>query len=117
MNLSLIERSRRMVNAEPDGDPTAEQMKLFLEALAIYDERNVRYADNWRRFGWKGCIFRLRERAERAWDHWWYSQLNPDYMSELPPDVDDLLDLINFAAFTIRAIREGNRDGEWFKQR
>lgn len=98
-----------------------EQQAIFDEALIIYAERNVHYKDNWRRFGWRGCLFRLRERVERAWDGLW--DADPDTMDEEDetrpttrhPIEDDLLDLINFAAFTIRAIREGNRDGEWFR--
>lgn len=86
------------------------QLEVLLEALKVYDERNVKYKDNWKRFGWRGCLFRLRERTERAWDDWFHGDVDIDEM----PDVDDLIDLINFAAFTIRAIREGNRDGSWF---
>jgi hypothetical protein len=86
----------------------------------VYEERNLKYKDNWRRFGWRGCLFRVRERAERAWDDWWDAD---DFAARDPAaqnigakdrDVDDLLDLINLAAFTVRAIRENNRDGEWF---
>lgn len=90
---------------------TQAQERILMKALAIYEERNEKYNDNWRRFGWRGCLFRLRERVERAWDHLWGYDLAavPD-----PPDLDDLYDLINFAAFTIRAVEEGNRDGSWF---
>lgn len=85
-----------------------DQVEVLLEAFCIYAERNERYADNWRRFGWRGCLFRLRERAERAWDALW--DAHPRVDNHL--SVDDLIDLINFAAFTVRAVRTGNRDGE-----
>ena|SRR5215831_14034319 len=96
------------------------QISIMIEASAIYGERNTLYKDNWKRFGWRGCLFRLRERVERAWDVLW--DADPDTLDEEDetrdrhPVVDDLYDLINFAAFTIRAIEEGNRDGTWFQQ-
>jgi hypothetical protein len=95
-----------------EGDATGaleDQRRIMDEALAIYTERNERYVDNWRRFGWRGCLFRLRERVERAWDELW------DADPEGALHDDDLVDLINFAAFTVRAIRERNRDGEWWR--
>jgi hypothetical protein len=85
-----------------------EQRAVLEQALRIYEERNRKYNDNWRRFGWRGCVFRVRERAERAWDALFWAEDGAEA-------VDDLLDLINFAAFTVRAIREGNRDGTWFE--
>lgn len=84
------------------------QERILEQALFIYDERNKKYRDNWGRFGWRGCLFRIRERAERAWDHLWDASDGDKH------DVDDLYDLINFAAFAIRAIEDGNRDGTWF---
>lgn len=91
---------------------TAVQRNIFTKALQIYEDRNNLYHDNWRRFGWRGCMFRIRERSERAWDALW------DAPAANPPQeiVDDLLDLMNFAAFCIRAIEEGNRDGQWWSQ-
>jgi hypothetical protein len=91
-------------------DSEEAQRSVMRRAVMIHVERNKLYHDNWRRFGWRGCLFRLRERTERAWDGLW------DAPAQEPPleIVDDLLDLINFAAYTIRAIEEGNRDGIWF---
>jgi hypothetical protein len=99
-------------------DSNIKQLDVVLRALAIHDDRNVRYKDNWRRFGWRGCLFRLRERTERAWDALWEAPLPPaddEKFEGQDAVIDDLLDLINFAAYTIRAIEEGNRDGTWFK--
>lgn len=89
----------------------SDRQKAILDhALRIYYIRNIHYKDNWRRFGWRGCLFRLRERTERAWDALWEQD------SDAVPEAvkDDLYDLINFAAFTLRAIEENNRDGEWW---
>jgi hypothetical protein len=94
-------------------DAESRQAMVLLEALKVYAERNPRYNDNWRRFGWRGCLFRLRERVERLWDYLWDAPLREDPDSPLL-DLDDAIDLINFAAFTIRAVRMDNRDGSWF---
>jgi hypothetical protein len=97
---------------DPLPDPVREQQKVMDEALTLYRERNVKYKDNWKRFGWRGLLFRIRERAERAWDLLWDEDVGMLPTEERTVGVDDLLDLINFAAFAIRAIRDGNRDGE-----
>jgi hypothetical protein len=102
----------------PEDSGIADQFDTLLEALEIYSDRNGRYKDNWRRFGWRGCIFRIRERAERAWDDLFYAEV-PEHIEDhkrwADAKVDDLVDLINFSCFAIRAIREGNRDGTWFR--
>jgi hypothetical protein len=92
------------------------QFEIFLEALQIYDQRNVKYKDNWKRMGWRGMLIRVRERAERLWDDLWDAPGFPDDEAEgvQPLDVDDAIDLINLAAFLIRGVREGNRDGAWW---
>lgn len=77
------------------------------EALAVHEQRQEAYRDNWRRQGWRGSLFKLRLKVERAWDVWWGAEPQPE------PDVDDLLDVINYAAMTVVAIREGDRDGTW----
>lgn len=85
------------------------QASIFIEALTIYEQRNKKYQDNWKRMGWRGCLVRIRERSERLWDHWW-NRDNANY-----DDVDDAIDLINFAAFWARGVRgETTRDGEWW---
>lgn len=90
--------------------PTAHQLHVMLQALAIYDERNKDYNDNWVRMGWRGLLIRIRERADRLWDKWW------DREQAETRDEDDALDLINFAAFFVRAQRNGmtTRDGQWW---
>ena len=96
---------------DPEGDPSVEeQLKVFLQALSVYAERNRRYNDNWRRMGWRGMLVRIRERAERLWDNLW------DVPGPIPKrELDDALDMINFAAFLIRAAAgETTRGGEWW---
>jgi hypothetical protein len=76
--------------------------------------RNPKYNDNWKRMGWRGVLIRIRERAERLWDNWWDgSVMSGDH--RLAADVDDAIDLINFAAFMVRALEgEATRDGAWW---
>jgi hypothetical protein len=105
--------------AEP---PTAEELEksnleqeaVLMEALAIYKERNARYGDAWRRSGWRGTLTDLRRKIERAWTFLWHAQPRPPER-QLPlreeDEIDDLFDIVNYAVFSIRAHREGNRDG------
>lgn len=90
-------------------DYEKEQLLVLLEALAIYADRNVTRKDNWRKQGWRGPLYDLRDKVERAWDLLW------DYDTPGPePDLDDVLDSINYAAILVRAVRSGDRDGTWF---
>lgn len=90
-----------------------------MEALAIYRERNAKYGDAWRRSGWRGTLTDLRRKIERAWSFLWHAEpvkmvtidSEPGDPHPQDPDFDDVFDIINYAAFTIRAGREGNRDG------
>jgi hypothetical protein len=91
-------------------DAEAEQVAILAAAAEKYGERNLLYNDNWKRMGWRGMLIRVRERAERVWDALWDG--GTDTLHDASQD--DALDMINFAAFLIRAIREGNRDGSWF---
>lgn len=98
----------------PDGqNPEAARVQLqaLADAFLIYLERNEHYRDNWRRMGWRGLLIRIRERSERLWDAMWDWEDHDSY-----PSVDDARDLINFAAFLIRAINgvETTRDGSWW---
>lgn len=96
-----------------------DQFEVLMEALKIYDERNRKYKDNWRRQGWRSPLFDLRRKVERVWDVFWNATPIPEVCGpgtefEIPPyDLDDALDVINFGALSIRAIREGDRDGSW----
>lgn len=86
-----------------------DQARILLDALLIYGKRNLEYKDNWRRMGWRGVLVRIRERADRLWDAWWERE------QRAITDSDDALDLINFAAFMVRAtLGETDRDGSWW---
>lgn len=85
-----------------------QQQAVFEEALSLFAERNAGYQDNWKRQGWRGSMFKLRLKVERAWEVLWSAD-----PARGEAGIDDLLDAINNAAFAIRSIRDGNRDGEW----
>jgi hypothetical protein len=99
------------VLVEFDNESERAQAQVLLEALSIYATKNEQYKDNWRRMGRRGLLVRLRERAERLWDSLWAVEGKP-----APAQVDDAIDLINFAAFLVRAARgEATRDGSWWE--
>jgi hypothetical protein len=89
--------------------PWHEHQKVLMEALDIYRHKNPVYRDAWRTYGWRGSLMQLRSCCERAWRVLWPAAPHSGAL----PKVDDLLDLINYAVFTIRNVREGNRDGLW----
>lgn len=92
-------------------DPAeGEQARVLMEALVIFGEKNAKYKDNWRRQGFRGPLYDLRRKVERMWDEFWHKEVRED--EEL--DVDDGLDVINYAGILVRALREGDRDGKWW---
>jgi hypothetical protein len=103
----------------PDDDAVKAQFEVMYDALLIYEQRNENYKDNWRRMGWRGVLVRIRERAERLWDvYWWDGEDVTDLEDRMypPRNVDDAIDLINFAAFFVRGMNghEATRDGSWW---
>lgn len=89
-------------------DAELAQVVVLLEAAQVYSKRNVKYKDNWKRMGWRGCLVRVRERSERLWDNLWTKK---DVYED---DLDDALDMINFLGFLVRGARgESTADGEW----
>lgn len=95
-------------DVEPS-DENVEQMAVFLEVYDIYVSRNRRHRSQWRVGGVAGILVDLRKKVERLW--------NEFMLSPVPPvDEDSAIDLINYAAFFIRARREadaGQVVGTW----
>lgn len=126
LNIKVGERGMTVEEFQP----IYEQFRVLVRALRVYKKRNEKYRDNWKRMGWRGQLIRIRERAERLWDEFWDKEdyakeremdraralvngVDTDYEDE-PYEVDDAIDLINFAAFFVRATEAYNRDGEWW---
>lgn len=97
----------------PQAEAAKAQLMIFGDAMNVYIARNERYKDNWKKMGWRGQLVRMKERVERLWDDFWGKEPIPDGVDELM-NVDDAIDLINFAAFFIRAANDNNRDGDWW---
>lgn len=98
----------------PETDSEAGQLDVLLRAGFVFAERNREYCDNWKRQGWRGGLFKLRLKVERAWDVLWAAQPWPDSEDtpERPP-LDDLLDAVNAACFVVRSVEANDRDGSW----
>jgi len=112
------------IHFEGDCPEIQEQFEVFWQALNIYEQRNQKYKDVWTRYGWRGCLVQARMCCERAWNDLWDAPTDSrsdEYIAPgrepiilVRPDTDDLIDLINYTVFCIRAVRAGNRDGEWW---
>lgn len=115
--MKLIER-----NAEGDDAICSEPMKALMEefgvpitpdnvshlsilicAMVLYAEREEAYGSAWREFGATAQAMNLARKAKRAWVSFMKAKHGPA--------CDDALDSINYGAFFIRAIAEGNISG------
>lgn len=84
-----------------------DHAQVLERALEVYKQRSEVYGDrNWKREGWRGALFNLRRKVERAWDVLWNGAHTEDA-------IDDLLDVINYAAFAIRGV-ESQEEGDWW---
>lgn len=93
-----------------DGDPSLiEQACVMGECLTLMAERNGRYHDLWKRDGWLGNVFQLTHKASRIRRLFFDRASHGEAVAT--PDPDDAFDLINYAIFFIRCLRESNRTG------
>jgi hypothetical protein len=112
----VIFEAMSMLGYDPEDASHVAQFGVFLEAMNKYVERNAEYKDNWRSMGWRGQLIRVRERAERLWDSLWDAEApRTDFTPWAVKKLDDALDGINFLGFLVRAVRENNRGGSWWK--
>jgi hypothetical protein len=82
----------------------AIQLSVFAMAMQIYEVREVKRGGLWKEFGPEDKLMHLRDklrRTERIWENY---QSNGD--DPLLVDVDDALDILNYAAFFIRQVKE-----------
>lgn len=99
--IAIIDRFRGLLSS----DEAMGQAEVLLDALDVFNEREKRYGSLWRTAGWRGVLIDLKKKTERTWREYW--------LGSAPADVDSPLDLINYAAFFIRSVREGNEQGSW----
>lgn len=89
-----------------------EHIRVMLEALAKYKERQARYDDLWARAGARDNAHHCRSKALRV-----ETELN---LVGGPPSgtdgiIDDGLDLVNYAVFTVRNVRAGRIAGPTYE--
>lgn len=90
---------------EPDvRDSLEDQFFVFMLALTVNANRERKYRGLWRKYGYKGVMTHVASKAARA-------QVAVD-RGTLPQDLDDALDILNYAGFLIRLAVDGDRDGE-----
>lgn len=75
-------------------DNLIEQMQVFVEAFDIFTERDPHHKSLWRYYGTEDCLLHVRSKLGR-------------FMVDPPTHLDDGLDLLNYATFAIRLVREG----------
>ena len=80
-------------------DTNREQLAVMLEALELFDERNVKYGDLWQEGGWQDSAAHLRSKAARVHSATKGTLLQPYNF------IDDALDAMNYAAFYVRNVR------------
>lgn len=88
-------------------DTNAEQMSVFLDCMQLFQERNAKYGDLWKEYGWRGNLLHVQSKAARVRKVWWDSKDPFGHNA----DIDDALDLINYAAFFIRNVEADNELG------
>lgn len=76
---------------------------IFTVCLNIFIERNMKRQDTWKMFGHKDSFTQARSKLARAEKLFITNEQPPD----LSEDLDDLYDLINYAAFMIINLQEG----------
>jgi len=90
-----------------DTDTNRQQLAIFLDAMHIFQERNAKYGDLWKEYGWRGNLLHVQSKAARVRKVWWDGK-DPFGHNE---DCDDAYDLINYTAFFIRNVGEDNELG------
>lgn len=90
-----------------DSTEAREHLAVLRAALAIYADRSPGRGDTWRRAGVRGMVFNIYSKAERVWYR--FMRKTGQHSS----DTDDLIDLINYSAFAVRAIADASWDGDW----
>jgi len=94
-------------------DPTeelVEQLRVFCDALRVYDDRTASYGQVWEQYGAVANLINAARKVDRLMECWWH---NPDGAKALAKDgLDDAIDLLNYTAFFVRLAREGSITGE-----
>ena len=95
-----------------NNDQAQEQVAVFAECMIIFAERNRRYGDSWKRYGWMDNLFHMRSKFLRITKAYWEGtrSMGPGF-SENSDNLDDAYDLLNYGAFFIRNVQANNERG------
>ena len=101
-----IEDTQDQVKIILESQSERDHVDVFIRALNLYSQRRrERGNDGWRRYGYKGAAFFIKDRSNRLWDS---VQLKRTIHE------NDVLDIMNYAVFCIRSHREDNYGGEFW---
>jgi hypothetical protein len=92
---------------EPTDDAVGQLTYAFLPCLKIMIDRagdDYNYGEAWRESGWRGCLFKVRERMDRLWVGSW--------LQGKRPRKDTIPDMINYLAFMQRCM-DDKAWGDW----
>jgi hypothetical protein len=85
----------------------AQHLCIPLLGVIVMHERTQQYGvGSWRQIGWAGHLLRTWDKTVRLMNGHWWRKAEPDEKA-----LDNIVDLINHATFTIRAMNEGNERG------
>ena len=105
VKINSVAGIQKSVNDDTDG----RVLEVLQEAYEIYIERAGKYDDDrtpsWQAFGWRGSVLMVLHKTARIKQLFWKRETSTS------PDVDDLLDAINYLAFSIINLRDGNEYG------
>jgi hypothetical protein len=93
------------------GVDEAKTFGVLMDAYLIYLDRGKKYGQLWRSYGWKGNVFHILSKAARIRRMFWDSDMEPELAHDMDGVMDDVLDIINYAAFVIMDMRDGNKYG------
>jgi hypothetical protein len=80
---------------------------ILFDAISIYAERKAKRGGGWRRYGFNGAAFFLKDRANRVWDA---CRLRGTFERE------DAIDVLNYSIIAIMSLEENNFGGEFWPE-
>lgn len=93
----------------PEGEETIKRMLgIFEDCLEIFCQRNVRYEDLWKQYGWNDTLVHMRSKVGRTDKQWWLK--GAEDATDLT-ELDDAYDLINYTMFFIMNVMDVNPGG------
>lgn len=89
-----------------------DQTEVFAVALDIHDQRSKKYGDLWKKYGALGNIFHMASKQSRLMTSFWHGKADLNDPKIVSDALDDAYDLLNYTAFFIRCVEDGNFRGD-----